>query len=156
MVPRSLCSVIPTSWPAALVGTLLFVGGCEPDDDDSGDDGPACVERDPIACTPLYEPTWERVFTQTLQPSCGVAGSACHAEAGASGAGGGFVISDLATTHGALIDAGFVVPGDAACSDLQVRLDTDSPSLLMPPGSQPLDEGERCAIAQWIAGGAQP
>ena len=156
MVPRSLRFVIPDRWPAMLAASLLLVGGCEPGEEDDGDAGPACVERDASACTPLYEPTWERVFTQTIQPSCGTAGTACHAGPDASGAGGGFVVTDMAATHAALIDGGFVAPGDAACSDLQVRLDTDELSLLMPPGSQPLDEGERCAVAQWIAGGAEP
>jgi len=51
---------------------------------------------------------------------------------------------------------GFVVPGDAQCSDLLVRLDIEDSALLMPPGSQPLDEAERCAVAQWIENGAKP
>jgi hypothetical protein len=135
-----------------------FLGGCE-DDDGGGDDGdgvPACVERDAAACTPLYEPTWERVFTETIQPRCGVTGAACHGEPGAGGAGGGLVIGDMAATHATLMAEGFVVPGDAACSAMMVRLDIDDDTLRMPPGSSALPEGERCAVAQWIAGGAEP
>ena len=37
-------------------------------------------------------------------------------------------ITDMAATHSMLIDSGFVVPGDAACSDLQYRLDVDDPA----------------------------
>lgn len=112
--------------------------------------------RTPSACTPLYQPSFDRVFAETLEPRCAVSGGACHGQAGASGAGGGLVLSDMAGTHATLVDEGFVVPGDAACSALMVRLDTDDPGLLMPPGSQPLDEAERCAVAQWIEAGAQP
>ncbi|MCA9652945.1 MAG: hypothetical protein KC501_23720 [Myxococcales bacterium] len=154
MAARSLQLVISGPSVLALVASLMLAGGCEPDDDDDG--GPSCVERDAATCAPLYEPTWDRVFTQTIQPSCGTAGAACHASAQASGASGGFVVTDMAATHSALLDGGFVVPGDEACSDLMVRLDTDDTSYLMPPGSQPIDEGERCAVAQWIAQGASP
>lgn len=124
-----------------------------------GDDGPAaseCVDRDASACMPLYEPTWDRVYSETIAPSCTGPGMACHSSAEASGAGGGFVVSDQASTHAALLDNGFVEPGDESCSALMFRLDTTDTTQLMPPGSQPLAEGERCAVAQWIADGAQP
>ncbi len=131
--------------------------GCEPssgDDDEGGE--PACVTRSPSACTPLYEPSFERVFTETLEPRCATGGGACHGESGARGAGGGLVIGDMTSTHAALVDHGFVVPGDAACSALLVRLDIDDSGLRMPPGAEPLEEAERCAVAQWIEQGAEP
>lgn len=124
----------------------------------SSDDGgtPSCVERDATACMPLYEPTWDRVFANTIEPRCGTPGSACHAETSAAGAGDGFVVSDMAATHTALLDHGFVVPSDEACSEMMVRLDTTDDVLRMPPGAEPLPEAERCAVAQWIANGATP
>ncbi|MEX1362908.1 MAG: c-type cytochrome domain-containing protein [Nannocystaceae bacterium] len=140
----------------ALLAAALLLGACETDQPQDDDGAPMCVERDASACDPLYEPTWERVFTQTIQPSCGTAGIACHAQSDASGSRGGFVVTDMAATHAAIVDSGFVVPGDEACSDLMYRLDTEDTSVLMPPGSQPLGEAERCAVAQWIAQGAQP
>lgn len=139
---------------ALLAATLLVISAC-PSGDDT-DDGSSCVTRDASACTPLYEPTWDRVFSQTILPRCGTPGSACHAEPTAVGAGGGFVVTDMAATRAALLDDGFVVPGDASCSLLMVRLDTDDDSLRMPPGAQPLDEAERCSVAQWVANGAAP
>lgn len=138
----------------AWVATLMLAG-CGDDQGSEGGDG-SCVDRDAASCAPLYEPTWSRVFTETIEPSCAGPGSACHATPDASGAKGGFVVSDAAATHAALIDGGFVVPGDAGCSDLMVRLDTDDSTLRMPPGAAPLDEGVRCSVAQWIANGAQP
>ncbi|MCA9705727.1 MAG: hypothetical protein KDK70_07760 [Myxococcales bacterium] len=141
-------------WLAGLA--LLVLTGATCDDGDDDDDAPSCVARDASACTPLYEPTWARVFTETISPRCGTGGGACHADASAAGAEGGFVVSDMAGTHAALQSGGFVVPGDEACSPLLVRLDIDDAALRMPPGSQPLDEAERCAVAQWIAQGASP
>ncbi|MCX4246401.1 c-type cytochrome domain-containing protein [Paraliomyxa miuraensis] len=138
----------------ALATTLVLAAACN---DDTGDDeGSACVPRDASACMPLYEPTWDRVFEQTLVPRCGTAGAACHADTSAIGGGGGFVVGDMTSTHAALIDHGFMVPGDAACSELIVRLDTDDDALRMPPGSQTIDEPERCAVAQWVENGAPP
>ncbi len=139
-----------------LVAALVLGSGCDGGDDDDGDDGSACVPREASACTPLYEPSWDRVFSQTIVPRCGTAGSACHGDSSAAGAGGGLVVSDLAATRAVLLDAGFVVAGDAACSTLVVRLDIDDDTLRMPPGAQALGEGERCAVAQWVENGAQP
>jgi hypothetical protein len=62
----------------------------------------------------------------------------------------------MAATHSVLLDDGFVLPGDAECSELVVRLDTDDDARRMPPGAQALDEAERCSIARWIEDGAPP
>ena len=131
---------------------VISLSGC-PDDGD-GSSPPECADFDADACTPQFAPEFDRVFEQVLMPRCGVPGSACHAEAGAEGADGGLVITDVDSTHEILLN-GFVEPSDVACSPLLVRMNTDDSDFLMPPGSQPLDEDVRCSIAQWIASGAQ-
>lgn len=127
----------------------LALGGCP-----EAEDGlPACIERDVDACTPLFEPTFDRVYEQVLMPRCGLAGGSCHGAPGADGTDGGLVVGDADATHAVLLD-GFVEPGDPSCSLLMVRLEVDDPDLVMPPGSQPLDESIRCSVARWIASGA--
>lgn len=152
MLMRSLpILVLGLALGLVLVASLA---ACEGGSDDDG--GEACSTRDATACTPLYEPSWARVFTETIAPRCGTAGGACHASASAAGAGGGLVVSDMAATRAVLLDSGFVVPGDAACSELVVRLDIDDELRRMPPGAQALDEAERCAVARWVHEGALP
>jgi hypothetical protein len=97
----------------------------------------------------LYEPTWDQVFAQTLEPSCGQGGSSCHAPKGAKG---DLVIDTSEASHSRLLDA-WVRPGDPGCSLLMIRMEQDDPVKVMPPGS-PLSEAERCAVATWIAEGA--
>lgn len=147
--------MLSTTVGVALVLAVALCGtAC---DGGSSDDGaPACIDRDATACMPLYEPSWDRVFANTIAPRCGTPGSACHGEASAAGASGGLVVSDMAATHAVLLDSGFVVPSDNECSEVMVRLDTTNDALLMPPGAEPLPEAERCAVAQWIANGATP
>jgi hypothetical protein len=149
-------------WPSSsavawLVTAAGLVGGCEPDD--PNDDGaPACIDFDVEQCTPQYAPEFERIFTETLVPSCGVAGSACHGASDAAGAARDLHITELDATYAMLRGEGgveFVTPGDPSCSLLMVRMNTDDPARLMPPGAQPLREGVRCSIARWIAEGAQ-
>jgi hypothetical protein len=140
------------------VVALTTAVGC--DEDDGGDDGlPACVDFDTMACTPQYPPEFDRVFTETLQPTCGVAGSACHGEPDADGTPGGMLVTDADGTYATLLGEGggtqFVVVGDPLCSLMMVRLNVDDPALVMPPGQQPIDEDVRCSIATWIAEGAQ-
>jgi Planctomycete cytochrome C len=156
MTVCSLYSVASRSWTAMMLAAALLGSACDGDSGDSDDDGASCVVRDASACTPLYEPTWERVLTETITPRCGTPGSACHGEPTATGADGGLVVSEMAATHAALLDGGFVRPGDAACSELMVRLDTDDDAQRMPPGAQALAESERCSIARWIEDGAPP
>jgi hypothetical protein len=153
MTRRTLC-MLASRPRAAMLAAALCACSC----DGGADDGnvPACVSRDASACMPLYEPSWDRVFTETIAPRCGTPGTACHGQASAAGAGGGLVVSDMAATHAALLDGGFVVASDEACSELMVRLDTSDAALRMPPGAQALDEPERCAVARWIADGATP
>jgi hypothetical protein len=124
-----------------------FAAGC------GGDDELGCVEV-PATCTPLYPPTFEQIFTRTLQPTCGVAGGACHS---AQGAKAGLVFAEPDAAHALLLGEvdgrARVIPGEPACSILVARIATRSRSLVMPPGGG-LGAGEQCAIIQWVAGGA--
>lgn len=121
----------------------LLVAGCG--------GGWNCVEVDDT-CAPLYEPTFDNVYTNTLQPTCGVAGGGCHSSEGAQA---GLVFDDPDDAYEALTagDSPIVTPGDPSCSLLIIRLEQSDPDDAMPPGS-PLDAAERCAVAQWVAAGA--
>lgn len=153
---------MPLRIARSVLAVLPFFSGC---DGDGGEDPPAlpaCAPVDPATCTPLYAPDFANVFSETLAPRCGVAGGACHGEAGAEGAmDGGLVLVDEDDAHAILREgegAGgdpFVQPGDAACSLLLVRLAVDDPDLRMPPGAAALPAGELCSIAQWVQGGAE-
>jgi hypothetical protein len=128
--------------------------GC-PDDDDGA---PACVELDE-GCAPLYAPIFEQVYAETLAPRCSVEGVSCHANPDALGGRGGFWFDDPEGAYDLLLDAGpddgsWVIPGDAGCSPLMQRLESDDPFFVMPPGSQPMEAGVRCSIARWIDAGA--
>jgi hypothetical protein len=155
---RIVRSRASTAWlathPARLLAVLAMLAGCEPDDEGV----PSCIEFDVEACTPQYPPQFDRVFTETLRPSCGAAGGACHGSSSAAGAERGLHISDLDATHAALLgqDGGipFVIPGDPACSLLMVRMNVSDSSRLMPPGQDPLPQSVRCSVARWIAEGA--
>lgn len=107
-----------------------------------------CVPDLPAECDALYAPTFDNVHAQTIATSCAVGG--CHdAEAPA----GGLDLDDPDVAYANLVDDGLVLPGDAACSLLMLRLEgyrTD----VMPPGS-PLPDAELCAIQQWIDAGAE-
>jgi hypothetical protein len=124
---------------------LLFIAilGC-------GDPAPSfdCAVL-PDDCTPLYEPNFEQVFDHTLQRSCGVGGSSCHA---AQGAQGGLVLDEIDTAYSKLLSSR-VVAGDR-CSVLMKRLHGGGVSALMPPGAK-LGAKERCSVQQWIVNGAR-
>ena len=109
-----------------------------------------CVEDLDLACTPLYEPTFDEVYANTLKPTCGISGSSCHA---AEGNKGGYTFDDPDDSYEQLIDSA-VFAQDAACSPLITRLEAEDPADAMPPG-QPLAEAERCAIRQWVDNGAE-
>lgn len=113
-----------------------------------------CVPVD-TECQPLYEPTFANIFQNTLAPSCGVAGVACHAPEGAAG---GLVFADIEQAHAQLVGAdGRIVPaddpGNIGCGSLLSRLGSDDPGYQMPPFA-PLPEAELCAIRQWVVAGA--
>jgi hypothetical protein len=108
--------------------------------------GDPCVEI-PTECAPLYEPTWDAVYTNTVSSSCALAG--CH---GGGSAGGELALGDdPAAAYAALLE--YVVPGDPACSAVVDHLEPTGIGD-MPVGA-PLGENERCAIREWIAAGAE-
>ncbi len=113
-----------------------------------GDDPPECIEVD-LTCAPLYVPTFDNVYANTLTDGCGSQRVACHSATGNKG-GMSFETPDKA--HAALL-AGRVKPGDAACSEMIVRTQSLGESYQMPPGSA-LSEAERCALVQWVQNGA--
>ncbi len=118
---------------------------------DGGGEPPRCVTVDPT-CTPRYQPTFTNLYNNTLRDSCGSQSSVCHS---AQGRRGGLSLESAATAYAELTAEGLgrVVPGDPACSEVIVRLHGSGESYLMPPGS-PLPAADRCAMEQWIAGGA--
>ena len=91
------------------------------------------------------------MYTNTLAVSCSVGTATCHNDAGADTAGG-LNMQDAETAFSHLLD-GRVEAGDASCSLVVERLESDGDDA-MPPGRQ-LDEEERCAVVQWIEGGAE-
>lgn len=126
---------------------LLLVGlalACDP--------GPETADNLDPSCAPLYEPTFDNVFDNTLLGTCGQAGTFCHATEGAKGQ---LVLDDREGAYAALVQSTppRVVPGDPSTSVVMVRLETGD-SGAMPPG-QPLSIAERCAVQQWIALGAK-
>lgn len=133
----------------ATVATTAAValGGCG----DSGEQ-PRCVTVDP-ACTPRYEPTFPNIYDNTLRDSCGSQSGVCHSAQGRRG-GLSLESSDVAYAQLTAEGGGRVIPGDPACSEMIVRLHGDGEDYLMPPGA-PLPAADRCAIEQWIAGGAR-
>lgn len=116
-------------------------------------DSSTCVEVS-TECEPLYEPTFQNIFTNTLQQSCGVAGSQCHAQEGGKG---GLVFADIDDAYALLTGAGGgeprVDPHAPGCGELVSRIAASDASRVMPPGRQ-LPASEICAIVQWVSMGA--
>lgn len=136
---------------------LAYVGvtgmGCDGDDDGNPHEL-ACVELPAPDCAPLYEPVWDRVWADSLQPSCTASGASCHSNPNATGARvGGLLLSDADTAYSSLMEGGHLDGDDAACTNFLVRLLSPDPVVRMPPGTS-LDEMEICSITQWVEAGA--
>jgi Planctomycete cytochrome C len=135
---------LPMSFVA--IAVVLAVGvnaGC------SDDVQPACTAVS-ISCQPLYVPTFANVYANTIAVRCGGDASSCHADSSRSG----LSFATKAASHGALLlNADRVVPGDASCSGMIVRVFSEGHDWSMPPGA-PLAAAERCALAQWVQNGA--
>jgi Planctomycete cytochrome C len=144
-------------WVSDLVGSAVVslgvavtigVAGCG---DDSGD-GPACAEIDLQTCTTAFSPTWDDVYRHVIDVQC--AASTCHGD----GMAGGLKMSTKADAYAGLVDGvggkPRVIKGDAACSILTERIETDDPDKRMPYKGAKLSAGDRCAIEKWIAAGA--
>ncbi len=123
----------------------LATAGCAGGSDD------ACLTDLNPDCAVLYPPTFERVFGQTLEPTCGMGGPSCHAPEGHQA---GLIFADIDEAHRLLLD-GRVEPGNPACSLVMRRLDSTDVSYQMPPGRR-LSAEERCSIQKWIEDGAMP
>lgn len=111
---------------------------------------PACVTVD-TACSPLYAPTFDNIYNNTLRAGCGSGLGSCHS----ANAAGELSLADPAAAHGELLD-GRVVPGDPGCSELVVRTGASGKDYQMPPGSSlaALSAAERCSLILWVEAGA--
>lgn len=134
----------------------LFVLAC--DTGGAREDSGAAVEGGCLKalpkCEPAYPPTFDQIFAHTLSSSCGT--SRCH-EPSFRGGGLGLTQSaedayaDLVEERASGAD---VKPGSPECSPLVLRLFSDDPLFKMPRTGS-ISDGERCAIVQWIANGAE-
>ncbi|MEP7122247.1 MAG: c-type cytochrome domain-containing protein [Byssovorax sp.] len=133
----------------AWIALAALASGCSSPETATG-----CVTSLDLTCAPLYDPTFDQIYTRTLKPTCALSGASCHASEGQMG---GLAFADADSAYAALLGEGGakprVVAGDAACSLLIERLDATD-SKVMPPGA-PLADAERCAVAKWIQDGAK-
>jgi hypothetical protein len=127
-------------WLVAAAGLLACSSGSPP----------SCITVD-TRCAPLYAPSFDAIYTMTLRDTCGSDDVSCHSAAGQQG---GMSFEDQQHAYDALL-AGRVRPRDPGCSELIVRTSSPGESYQMPPGD-PLSEPERCALIQWVLGGALP
>jgi hypothetical protein len=95
-----------------------------------------------------------------LRGGCSIA--ACH---GTQGLGGQFYIEGAFTASDAQVRAAlenknarngnpFIVPGNAAASELYVVLTSEDPTVIMPPVGGPLPSEQLALIESWINDGA--
>lgn len=156
--------MVTNAWSArvgsAVLGfALLACGGGQPKAKDAGGmrDASACLKLLPLDCQPAFAPEYASIYELVLLKTCGApaTGSSCH---GTDGAQAGLVLADKNKAYDYLLGhvdgRARVVPGDPECSILEHRLESNDPDFRMPLGNQPLSEGQRCAIRQWIANGA--
>jgi len=125
---------------------LATLAGCP------GEDAPPeCIDVN-VACQPLYVPTFDNVYNNTLTLGCGSERVSCHSREGQKG---GMSFEDPLTAHAALL-AGRVIPGNPGCSDMIVRTASPGAGYQMPPGSKnaALSPAEQCALIQWVQNGA--
>lgn len=144
-------------WVALVALSLAFACG---GDDDNPAEG-QCVDNLPAQCSPTFTPTFDNLYTNLFAASCGspTTGGSCHYGPTVATAQAGLVFSEPALAYDALMGRtdgrARVIAHDPHCSVLVERLESADPTFRMPPRSpQPLDEGVRCAVRQWIANGA--
>lgn len=130
-----------------LVATSVGCGPGEPDE---------CLLAVSTECAVGFPPTYANIFQQSLRGTCGGPGVSCH---GADGAQAGLVFANEQQSYDLLLgnvgNRARVIPGDPDASILVQRLECSSPLRRMPLNSDPLPATARCAIAKWIADGAQ-
>jgi hypothetical protein len=117
---------------------------------------PPCLATvDVDGCTPLVPPEFPALFTDVFNQSCTSSATGCH---GSEGRQGGLAFVDPDEAYELLLGVGGtkarLEPGNAACSELIVRLDSPGQPWSMPPGA-PLSEGLRCSIRRWVEQGAK-
>ena len=125
---------------------VLGCGEAEPESPDT------CETKRPGAeCTPLYAPTFDNIYRETMSTRCAVGGGSCHLAAERAGA---LALDTPDEAYTGLLSMIELDPdGSSECGDLLSRLVmTDAPGA-MPPG-QPLSEGEICAMSIWLDRGA--
>jgi len=129
-----------------LAVSLAISAGCP-----GPDAAPACIDVD-TTCQPLYVPTFNNVYTNTLQNGCGSTSVSCHSREGHQG---GMSFEDPQTAYDALLN-GRVEPGDPSCSKMIVRTGSPGADYQMPKGplSVALGPKEFCALIQWVQNGA--
>jgi hypothetical protein len=128
----------------------IVIAGCGPGAEDNAK--PQCLSSVNTECT-TYSHEFN-VIHQRVLTSCASGGSSCHSREGQQG---GLVLAEPDDAYNSLLGKkdgrARVKPGDPACSELVVRLDSIGQSWSMPPGLQ-LSEADRCAIRLWIKDGA--
>jgi hypothetical protein len=135
---------------AVLVPIALWALGCSSEKEEQ----PECLDAISTDCAPLYPPTFDNVFTNTLSKKCATTGGSCHGPAGHKG---GLILANKDEAYAGLtgLDGATprVDPNEPRCSEMIVRIDSPGKDWGMPPG-EPLSAAERCAIRQWVAAGA--
>jgi hypothetical protein len=126
-------------------------GGVQPSD-------AACahIASSDLDCTPVYDPPeLMALYDNILEPRCGnlATGGQCHGPAQEQS---GLVLFEPEDARANLLraDHPLVVPGHPECSELMRRLESDDARIRMPLQEPALDDGEICAVRQWIAAGA--
>ncbi len=127
---------------------VCMLAGCP------SDPPPECKPTVDTSCAPGYVPTFENVYNNQLKDGCGGTKSNCHS---ARNRAGDLSFETLEIAYEELLDPTKkrVVPGDPACSELIVRIDSPGEDYQMPPGDA-LTGPQRCALIQWVVQGALP
>lgn len=143
---KAFCTVM-------LFAKLLGACGDDGGPGTAGTGGDACLPALDLECLPSYPPTFDQIYERRIEPTCSVA--PCHASGSNAG---NLTLGDADASYQTLLEqrsgAALVIPGDPECSVLIQRLESDDLDFVMPSRS-PLSEGERCAIRQWVANGAE-
>jgi hypothetical protein len=135
--------------------SLMLVGCSGADEPGMRSPPPSCVENLNVDCKAVQYPesNYATIYRELIQPQCAL-GSSCH---GTDSAMGGLVLTNADDTYDALLGTKGgtkrVLPGDAACSPLMVRLESRDPNFQMPRGNR-LSEAALCNFIQWIEQGA--
>jgi hypothetical protein len=138
---------------AAVAAAVVAIVACGP----SEPPAPACVANLSLACQPIYDPpVYQTIFDKTFHPTCASGSGTCHTSDAKMG---GLVFEDADAAYALLLGQTDgrkrVIPYDPSCSLIMERLESTDPTFHMPPGDTSLLPSELCAIAQWIANGAQ-